>query len=157
MFDWIGPVLAIGAKVESLSQEDLPILGFNDRAETLWEKIRESNSKGAPRYFNLLLWRCIKVNKHLFMWQIGLALVNSGLYYLPALFLQKLVAFLEVVPDSKEGETRSLAWGYAFCLGLLLSAVLEACVSGGLWFGKLDYPKFFYQVPAFFCLVLALC
>lgn len=70
------------------------------------------------------------------MWQIGLALVNSGLYYLPALFLQKLVAFLEVVPELKEGETRSLAWGYAFCLGLLLSAVLEACVSGALWFGK---------------------
>lgn len=64
-----------------------------------------------------------------------LALVTSFLYYLPAFFLQKFVAFLEVPsnPDPS-APARSLAWGYAFCLGLLVAALLDAVVSGQLWF-----------------------
>ncbi|KAK4700303.1 hypothetical protein P7C70_g5949, partial [Phenoliferia sp. Uapishka_3] len=62
-------------------------------------------------------------------------LITSFLYYLPAFFLQRLVAFLEVAPEVKPGdEPRSLAWGYVFCLGLLASALMDAVVSGQLWF-----------------------
>lgn len=67
-----------------------------------------------------------------------LALVTSFLYYLPAFFLQKFVAFLEHSPKRAPGDDapRSLAWGYAFCLGLLVAALLDAVVGGQLWFGE---------------------
>lgn len=57
--------------------------------------------------------------------------------YLPAFFLKKLVGFLENVPVQQPGdEPRSLAWGYVYCLGLLSAALMDAVVSGQLWFGE---------------------
>ncbi|KAL8277515.1 hypothetical protein RQP46_010070 [Phenoliferia psychrophenolica] len=136
LFGWISPVLEVGAKVESLSETDLPLLGANDRAENLWEKIKKSEGvDDGPRWANKLLWRIVKVNRVLFYWQTVLALITSFLYYLPAFFLQRLVAFLENVPETEPGAPpRSLAWGYVYCLGLLASALMDAVVSGQLWF-----------------------
>ncbi|KAI5478748.1 ATP-binding cassette transporter [Pseudohyphozyma bogoriensis] len=135
LFGWISPVLRRSASLQSLSEHDLPLLGKNDRAETLWEGIRYSDYSGTPRFFNRLLWRVIKINKNLFIWQMALAFITAFLYYLPAYFLQQLVQFLEYVPDrSPSSPPRSLAWGYVYCLGLFTAAVLDALVSGQLWF-----------------------
>ena len=68
-------------------------------------------------------------------------LTFESISYLPAFFLQRLVAFLEHVPETDPGAPpRSLAWGYVFCLGLLASALMDAVVSGQLWFGAFRSP-----------------
>lgn len=57
--------------------------------------------------------------------------------YMPAFFLQKLVAFLEEpASDDPSVPKQSFAWGYVFCLGLLVSFLLEAIVGGQLWLSK---------------------
>lgn len=62
----------------SLSQDDLPLLGANDRAENLWERIRNEKGEGGPRWVNRLLWRVLKVNRKLFYWrESSLFLVSS--------------------------------------------------------------------------------
>jgi hypothetical protein len=145
--------LARGAQVISLSASDLPTLGKNDRPSTLWKQIKGIKVGGGPTWCNALLWRIVTINWRLFLWrehdsvpffdrflinyelwhtESTLALVNAFLYYLPAFFLQKLVAFLEV--SSNRDREASLAWGYAYCLGLLVSLALDALVSGQLWF-----------------------
>ncbi|CEQ42894.1 SPOSA6832_04771, partial [Sporobolomyces salmonicolor] len=117
----------------------------------------------APKWCNALLYRVIVVNQRLFIWRESpspfprpprvpcassspcpgyscsrylpesiLATANAVLYYVPAFFLQRLVHFLEQRSD--ESESRSLAWGYVFCAGLLVGAVAESLVSGQLWF-----------------------
>lgn len=57
--------------------------------------------------------------------------------YAPAFFLQKLVHFLETRQDRASRGDVSLHWGYVYCVGLLVGSVLEALVSGQLWFGAL--------------------
>ncbi|KAM0789106.1 hypothetical protein ACM66B_003161 [Microbotryomycetes sp. NB124-2] len=133
LFSWLDPVLKLGSQLESLTQEDLPTLGANDRAPTVFGQIAVTTDEGCPRFMNGLLYRILKVNKRLFIVQSVLAGTDAFLYYLPAFFLQKLVAFLEVSAD--DGESRkSYAWGYVFCLGLLVSYLLEALVGNMLWF-----------------------
>lgn len=57
--------------------------------------------------------------------------------YLPAFFLQKFILFLEAAPAvDPNSQPRSLAWGYAYCLGLFSAGVLDAIVSGQLWFSE---------------------
>ncbi|KAK4047906.1 hypothetical protein OIV83_005089 [Microbotryomycetes sp. JL201] len=133
LFSWLDSVLQIGAKLESLSQEDLPILGANDRAPTVFAKIATTTEDGCPKFMNGLLWRVLKVNKRLFVVQALLAGTDAFLYYLPAFFLQQLVGFLEV-PKSEGDAKQPAAWGYVFCLGLLISYLLEALVGNMLWF-----------------------
>ncbi|GAA5920308.1 hypothetical protein JCM1841_004522 [Sporobolomyces salmonicolor] len=138
LFGWISPVLAVGLasanKGESIDEKDLPMLGATDRAVNLWEEVKATQGlmDNAPKWCNALLYRVIVVNQRLFIWQSILATANAVLYYVPAFFLQRLVHFLEQRSD--ESESRSLAWGYVFCAGLLVGAVAESLVSGQLWF-----------------------
>lgn len=44
------------------------MLGANDRAENLWERIQEP-SKPGPKWVNKLLWRVLVVNRRLFYWR----------------------------------------------------------------------------------------
>ncbi|KAM0756050.1 P-loop containing nucleoside triphosphate hydrolase protein [Meredithblackwellia eburnea MCA 4105] len=135
LFGWLSPVLKTGSNVESLAEEDLPILGLQDQAETRWKRITETTDDDGPKWVNRLLWRVFKSNKNLFYWQTVLAFITAFLYYLPAFFLQRLIAFLENRPISAPGEPApSLAWGYVYCLGLLSAALLDAVISGQLWF-----------------------
>ncbi|GAA5864423.1 hypothetical protein JCM1840_000490 [Sporobolomyces johnsonii] len=138
LFGWISPVLALGLesanKGESIDEKDLPMLGATDRAVNLWEEVKATQGlmDQAPKWCNALLYRVVMVNQRLFVWQSILATANAVLYYVPAFFLQRLVHFLEQRSD--ESESRSLAWGYVFCAGLLVGAVAESLVSGQLWF-----------------------
>ncbi|SCV71041.1 BQ2448_3803 [Microbotryum intermedium] len=131
LFDWLSPVLAVGAKVETLSEDDMPSLAANDRAPNLWEKMRIKSGKGGPKWMNPLLYRVLSVNRHLFIWQTVLAGINAFIYYLPAFFLHRFVKFLEERNETPGG---SLRWGYTYSLGLFSVAVLDALVGGQLWF-----------------------
>ncbi|SGY80268.1 BQ5605_C008g05343 [Microbotryum silenes-dioicae] len=131
LFEWLSPVLAVGSKVETLSEDDMPSLAANDRAPNLWEKMRVKSGKGGPEWMNPLLYRVLSVNRHLFVWQATLAFINAFIYYLPAYFLQRFVKFLE---DRNQTPGGSLRWGYTYSLGLFSAAVLDALIGGQLWF-----------------------
>ncbi|GAA6039699.1 hypothetical protein JCM8097_001359 [Rhodosporidiobolus ruineniae] len=144
LFSWVTPILSRAYKAsrdpthaeEPLDEASLPALPAAERAINVWEGVKGTQSwmepQNVPRGWNALLWRIVRVNRPLFIIQASLSVLNAGLYYLPAFFLQRLVAFLEERPPP--GETRSMQWGYVYCIGLFASAVFEAIVSGQLWF-----------------------
>ncbi|GAA6040411.1 hypothetical protein NBRC10512_001368 [Rhodotorula toruloides] len=134
LFSWISPVLHTSyTSAEPMDEGTLPAIPAADRAPNAWRKIKESKElmHKAPRGWNPLLWRIVVVNRRLFFWQISLSVINAVLYYVPAFFLQRLVLFLEERPTSPD---QSLQWGYVYCVGLLVGAVVESLVSGQLWF-----------------------
>lgn len=69
VFSWLSPVLHRGAKLETLTQEDLPLLGANDRAPNLFDAIKDTEGSKGPSWMNGLLWRVLLVNKRLFAWR----------------------------------------------------------------------------------------
>lgn len=69
LFSWMTPVLNTGAKLESMSQDDLPALCANDRAPNLFEQIKKTTAHTRPQWINGLLWRLLLVNKRLFLWR----------------------------------------------------------------------------------------
>lgn len=68
-FNWLTPVLQHGATVESLSEDDLPLLGANDRAPNLFDAIKKEEGIKGPSWANRLLWQVLIVNKRLFAWR----------------------------------------------------------------------------------------
>ena len=136
LFGWISPVLDIGAKVDYISQADLPLLSNGDRAPGLWAQVRMKLSGKRPRWMNSLLWRVIKINQTLFVWQLILACSNAFLYYLPAFFLQRIVLYLEQLPTAPPTPSGQIPYGYVYSLGLLASLAVAALVDGQLWWGE---------------------
>ncbi|KAL7336764.1 P-loop containing nucleoside triphosphate hydrolase protein [Rhodotorula toruloides] len=112
LFSWISPVLHTSyTSAEPMDEGTLPAIPAADRAPNAWRKIKESKElmHKAPRGWNPLLWRIVVVNRRLFFWLL----------------------FLEERPTSPD---QSLQWGYVYCVGLLVGAVVESLVSGQLWF-----------------------
>ncbi|CAH7666033.1 hypothetical protein PPACK8108_LOCUS348 [Phakopsora pachyrhizi] len=143
-FNWVSPVVRVGMRKSSLEKSDLPYLTSDFRSWNLYQKVKDSISKASvgqiglmkfvgksPRWMNPLLWRVLKINQRAFLMQAALALLNSVLYYAPAFFLRKIIAFLE---KSDPEEVKGIAIGYTYCAGLLLSMLFESIVSGQLWY-----------------------
>ena len=84
---------------------------------------------------NSLLWRVIKINQTLFIWQLVLACVNAFLYYLPAFFLQRIVLYLEQLPTAPPTPAGQIPYGYVYSLGLFASLAVAALVDGQMWWG----------------------
>lgn len=63
-------------------------------------------------------YRLVRINALLFTTEILLAWVAAVLFYTPALFLQRLVKYLESDPERKDR-----SWGWFFCIGLVLSTI----------------------------------
>lgn len=156
LFNWVTPVLKTGYSKEQMGLDDLPHLSASFRTITLFRNFRNSARQSvqkhrakmqaratineeaprdglgyAPGWFNRLLWRLIVINKVAFSLQCLLAVITAFLYYLPAFFLQKVVAFLE---RTSEGQDKDRILGYAYCLGLLLALVLDAISTQQLWY-----------------------
>lgn len=60
--------------------------------------------------------------------EIILAVLTSGLYYAPAYYMQKLIAYLETDPTRKEP-----IWGWIYCLALFFVTALNYILTGMLW------------------------
>jgi hypothetical protein len=156
MFNWVTPVIKNGSSKVQMGLDDLPHLSASFRTVTLYRNFRKAARKSveraiaskqamiandlegprdglgyAPKWFNRLLWRLLVVNKWTFALNCFLAFVTAILYYLPAYFLNQLLQFLEVA-NRVDGREKTL--GYAYCLGLLLSLILDAIATGQLWY-----------------------
>lgn len=157
MFNWVTPVIKCGSSKLQMGLDDLPHLSASFRTVTLYKNFRKAARKSveramsssktpmiandvegprdglgyAPKWFNRLLWRLLVVNRFAFSLNCLLAFATAGLYYLPAFFLSRLLDFFET---SHQSQNREKTLGYAHCLGMLLSLVLDAIATGQLWY-----------------------
>jgi hypothetical protein len=66
-----------------------------------------------------LIWRMIRLNYVVLLVLLSLAAISAVLFYTPALFLRKLVQYLEV---DRNRENRG--WGWVYVVGLFVTNVL---------------------------------
>lgn len=117
------------SSLSSLEVGDLPIVPGNMRATTIFQSMKAalrtpiatvSLPLSSYRLFSFrrgsgweLLFKLIKLNKRVFIYEIALAAVSAALYYTPAFFLQSLIRYLEI--DESREDRR---WGWVFVVGL---------------------------------------
>lgn len=122
-------VVMLGYTAESLEIGDLPIVSFDMRATHLFRRMRNAMKNVKPVIFG---WkpkpgsgwqigiRLFKLNSLIILSQISLSAVAAVLFYVPAFFLRRLVAYLEADP-----ERLHRGWGVVFALGLFVSGVTQ--------------------------------
>ena len=119
----------LGYSAESLEIGDLPIVSFDMRATHLFRKMRDAMKNIKP---TMLGWkpkpgsgwqvgiRLIKLNSSVLISQITLAAMAAVLFYVPAFFLRRLVAYLEADPGRLHR-----GWGIVYALGLFIGGVVQ--------------------------------
>lgn len=122
-------VLMLGYTTESLEIGDLPIVSFDMRATYLFRRMRNAMKHIKPMIFGWTPkpgsgWqvgiRLFKLNSFVILLEISLAALVAVLYYVPAFFLRRLVAYLEADP-----ERLHRGWGIVFAFGLSVSGVVQ--------------------------------
>ena len=66
-----------------------------------------------------LIWRMIRLNYVVLLVVLGLAAISAVLFYTPALFLRKLVQYLEA-----DRNRENKGWGWVYVVGLFVTNVL---------------------------------
>ena len=121
-------VVMLGYTTESLEIGDLPIVSFDMRATHLFQRMRNAMKNIKP---TILGWkpkpgsgwqvgiRLFKLNSLVILLEVSLAAFAAVLFYIPAFFLRRLVAYLETDPERLDR-----GWGIVFALGLSVSGVV---------------------------------
>ncbi len=118
----------LGYTSESLEIGDLPILEAAMRTTTIYSLMRSALHRFRLRIGSWrptsgsgleLLYRLVRVNGGELVVVVVLAMICAVLFYMPAIFLQRVVRYIEVDPLR---ETK--AWGLVFCAGLFVSNAL---------------------------------
>lgn len=119
----------LGYSAESIEIGDLPIVSFDMRATHLFRRMRNAMKTIKP---TMLCWkpkpgsgwqvgiRLIKLNAFVLVSQITLAALAAVLFYVPAFFLRRLIAYLEADP-----ERLHRGWGVVYALGLFIGGVVQ--------------------------------
>ena len=133
LFSYTTKVVMLGYTSESLEIGDLPILNGTMRATSLFSRMRAAMRKYRLRIARPgsgwnLFYRIMRVNTRTLAVQISLVVVSAVLFYTPALFLQRLVHYLEEDPERKNP-----AWGWVYCAGLFGFNAFTYLVTGQLW------------------------
>ncbi|KAJ3535459.1 hypothetical protein NM688_g6974 [Phlebia brevispora] len=137
LFSYTTKVVMLGYTSASLEIGDLPIVPGDMRATHIFATMRAAmrrwqlkirSWKPQPGSGWELGYRILRVNTWSLFLLVLLVSVSAVLYYAPAFFLQRLVAYLEADP------TRSnRGWGWVFCAGLFFSNVIVQLITGQLW------------------------
>jgi hypothetical protein len=118
----------LGNVSESLDIGDLPIVPGNMRSTSNYSKMKQALKQIKLRIGSWspkpgsgwgLMYRLFKVNIVSFTAEFLLAALSATLFYTPAIFLQKLVAYLEV-----DGARENKGWGWVWVVGLFMSNAL---------------------------------
>ena len=115
----------LGYTAESLEIGDLPILEAMMRSTAVYAlmraalhrfRLRVGAWRPTPGSGLELLYRLVRVNAGPLVMVVVLAMICAVLFYMPAMFLQRVVRYIEVDPlrESKQ-------WGLVFCAGLFVS------------------------------------
>lgn len=129
MFSFTTKVVMLGNTSESLEIGDLPITPADMRATYVFATMRAGIRKWKLRIGS---WRptpgsgfeigysMVRVNSGALFLVVILASVSAVLFYAPAFFLRKVVAYLEADPDRTDR-----SWGWTWCIALVLSNVVS--------------------------------
>ncbi|KAI0338006.1 ATP-binding cassette transporter [Trametopsis cervina] len=137
LFSYTTKVVMLGNTSESLEIGDLPIVPGNMRATMIYATMRAAMRKWKLRIGSWtpkagsgwqLGYRLLRNNGAVLALVIALASVSAVLFYTPALFLQRVVAYLEADPERKDR-----GWGWVYCAGLFFSNALTQLITGQLW------------------------
>ncbi|PIL23137.1 ATP-binding cassette transporter [Ganoderma sinense ZZ0214-1] len=137
LFSYTTKVVMLGYTSESLEIGDLPIVEAMMRATAVYAVMRSALHRFRLRVGSWcptpgsgaeLLYRLVRVNAGELVMVVVLAMVCAVLFYVPAIFLQRVVRYIEVDPlrESKQ-------WGLVFCAGLFGSNALTYILTGQLW------------------------
>ena len=125
LFSYTTKVVMLGYTAESLEIGDLPIVPGDMRATYIFATMRSAMRKWKLRVRSWtpkpgsgwqLGWTLICNNLWTFLQLMALASVAAVLFYVPAYFLQHVVAYLEADPGRIDR-----GWGWLFAAGLFLS------------------------------------
>ena len=128
LFSYSTKVVMLGYTSESLEIGDLPIVPADMRATHIFSTMKDALTRWKLRIRSWrpnpgsgwgLGWRILRVNTQALIMLVVLVSISAGLYYVPAFFLQRLVAYLEQDPDRTDR-----SWGWVFCAGLFISNIL---------------------------------
>ncbi|EMD35632.1 hypothetical protein CERSUDRAFT_85569 [Gelatoporia subvermispora B] len=137
LFSYTTKVVMLGNNSESLEIGDLPIVPANMRATVIFAtmrsalrrwKLRIGSWRPKPGSGWELGYRLLRVNLPMTMTVIVLAAIAAVLFYVPALFLQRTIVYLENDPGRE-----NKGWGWVFCAGLFFSNAITQLITGQLW------------------------
>ncbi|GJE85249.1 multidrug resistance-associated ABC transporter [Phanerochaete sordida] len=137
LFSYTTKVVMLGYTSESLEIGDLPILPASMRATYIFASMRAAMTKWplrigrwrpAPGSGWQLIYRLVRNNGAALTVLLFLAAVAAVLFYAPAFFLQRVVAYLEADPGRTDR-----GWGWVFCAGLFCSNAVCQLITGQLW------------------------
>lgn len=125
LFSYTTKVVMLGNTAESLEIGDLPIVPADMRATHIFATMRTAMRKWdlkirswrpKPGSGWALSYRIVRVNTWTLVMLISLASTAAVLFYAPAYFLQRVVAYLEADPNRTDR-----GWGWVFSAGLFFS------------------------------------
>ncbi|KAK7463002.1 hypothetical protein VKT23_007584 [Stygiomarasmius scandens] len=136
-FTYTTKVVMLGNTAESLEIGDLPIVPANMRATVNFSrmkktmqnvKLRLGNWKPQPGSGWQTAYQILQLNKLTLAAQFLLAAVSACMFYVPAFFMQMLVAYLEKDPAREQR-----GWGWVYVVGLFLSNIFVYMLTAQLW------------------------
>ncbi|TFK38174.1 multidrug resistance-associated ABC transporter [Crucibulum laeve] len=137
LFSYTTKVVWLGNIAVSLEIGDLPIVPGNMRATYNYTRMKKALRDIKLRIFSWsprpgsgwgLAYKIVRLNIVALTAEMLLAAASAMLFYVPAIFLQMLVAYLEV---DKNRENQG--WGWVYVIGLFVSNVVTFLVTGQLW------------------------
>ena len=129
LFSYTTKVVMLGYTSESLEIGDLPIVPSDLRATYIFATMRLAMTKWKLKIFSWspkpgsgwqLSYRILRNNQWTIFLVMMLAAVAAVLFYAPAFFLQRVVAYLEADPQRKD-----TGWGWVWCAGLFFSGAIS--------------------------------
>ncbi|EDR07940.1 multidrug resistance-associated ABC transporter [Laccaria bicolor S238N-H82] len=133
LFSYTTKVVWLGNIATTLDIGDLPIVPGNMRATFNYTRMKKAMREIQPRIFRVgsgwgLGYRLVRLNSFAFLVELVLASVSAVLFYAPALFLQKLVEYLEI-----DRNRENAGWGWVYAIGLFSANAVGFLVTGQLW------------------------
>ncbi|KAJ8520309.1 hypothetical protein ONZ45_g2846 [Pleurotus djamor] len=137
LFSYTTKVVMLGNYAESLDIGDLPIVASNMRATVNYTLMRTALKTIKARFLGWkpkpgsgwgLFYRLCRVNAVPLLAEISLAAVAACLFYLPAIFLNRFITYLEADPLRQDK-----GWGWVYVAGLFFSNAITYLITGQLW------------------------
>lgn len=127
LFSYTTKVVMLGNIAESLEIGDLPVIPASMRATFNYTKMKKAMRDTQLRIRNWqpkpgsgwnLGYKLLVVNRWGFSMQFLLAATAAVMFYMPPIFLEKLVKYLETDP-----ERHDRSWGWVYVAGLFATSV----------------------------------
>lgn len=125
LFSYTTKVVMLGNTAETLNIGDLPIVPADMRATSNYAAMKRAIRGVGLRIGSWspkpgsgwgLAYRLVKLNTVPLTAELLLASISAILFYTPAIFLQRLVAYLEV-----DSERTNIRWGWVHVFGLFMA------------------------------------